>query len=73
MSKSINELKSEFKQIENELSDPQIHSDQLKYKQLSKKYTLLKELIDILSEYENLKNDLMVAIELSKQDDTFEN
>ncbi len=61
-------IKENFKKVEEELSNPDVFSDNKKYATLSKKYKELKPLVEKATEYENLIERQTEAKEIIKNE-----
>ncbi len=65
--KAISKLREEFKELENKLQDPDVISDNNKFKELSQKYAKLKKNISIIDEYENAQKEVEEYKEMLKE------
>ncbi|MCF7916638.1 MAG: peptide chain release factor 1 [Candidatus Omnitrophica bacterium] len=68
----LEKLKKEYSQIEQKLSLPDILNDRARYKKLAKRYSYLKDLVELIQKEENLKKEKtqlkeMVAEEEAEQ------
>ena len=61
---SYDEIELQYEDVERQLSDPEVISDQKKYKQLSQKYTELKSFVEMYREYRTLVQQKTDAEEL---------
>lgn len=61
---SYDEIELQYEDVERQLSDPEVISDQKKYKQLSQKYTELKSFVEMYREYCTLVQQKTDAEEL---------
>ena len=60
----LESLENRFKELEKLMSDPEIINDQETFKEYSKEYSSLKEIIEKYNEYKKVKEDLEDAREL---------
>ena len=68
---TIPALLSEYENLERELADPSIHSDQGKARQLGKRYAQLGPVIGGYRAYKSAEDDLVAARELAADDPAF--
>ncbi len=61
---SYEEIELQYEDVERQLSDPEVISDQSKYRELSQKYTELKEFVEQYREYKSLMQQETDAQEL---------
>ena len=61
---SYDEIELQYEDVERQLSDPEVISDQKKYKQLSQKYTGHKSFVEMYREYRTLVQQKIDAEEL---------
>lgn len=62
-------IEAKFEQLEKELSNPDIYSDQEKFKRVSKAHAEIKEVVDVYREHQRLSQELEDNRELAKDDD----
>lgn len=65
------ELVAEHEQLEKELADPSIHSDQGRARQLGRRYAQLGPIVAGYRAWRAAEDDLAAATELAKEDETF--
>jgi len=68
---TIPALLAEYEELERELADPSIHSDQGKARQLGKRYAQLGPVIGGYRAYKSAEDDLAAAKELAADDPSF--
>ncbi len=68
---TIPALLAEYENLERELADPSIHSDQGKARQLGKRYAQLGPVIGGYRAYKSAEDDLVAARELAADDTSF--
>ena len=68
---TIPALLAEYEELERELADPSIHSDQGKARQLGKRYAQLGPVIGGYRAYKAAEDDLAAAKELAADDPSF--
>ena len=68
---TIPALLAEYEDLERELADPSIHSDQGKARQLGKRYAQLGPVIGGYRAYKAAEDDLAAAKELAADDPSF--
>ena len=61
---SYDEIELQYEDVERQLADPEVISDQSKYKVLSQRYTELKEFVTLYREFKQLKSEELDAQEL---------
>ena len=61
---SFDEIELQFEDVERQLADPEVVSDQVKYKALSQKYTELKIFVDKYRVYKTLTNQRQEASDM---------
>jgi len=62
-------IKNRFRDLELQLSDPAVLSDQERYRKLSREYKQLKEIVEVYDNYHELLGNLETAHEMLKEDD----
>ncbi len=62
-------IKNRFRDLELQLSDPEVLSDQQRYRKLSREYKQLKEIVEVYDAYRELLGNLETAREMLKEDD----
>jgi peptide chain release factor 1 len=67
----VSKYLNEFESVEKQLSDPNVHTDQLKSKRLSRRYNELKQIKSVYTQLLSAQNDLKVAREFEKTDKSF--
>lgn len=65
------EALKEFQEIEVQLSDPAIHSDQNKAKKLGRRYASLGQIVGVYKVWKQLNDDRKTALELADEDPSF--
>lgn len=68
---NLDELLSEYTELELQLADPAVHADQNKARTLGKRYAALTPIVGTYRELDAVRNDLAAARELSAEDETF--
>ncbi|MDR2252183.1 MAG: PCRF domain-containing protein, partial [Endomicrobium sp.] len=63
-------LNDQFKEVEKQLGDSFIISNQEKYKELTKQYSYLRPIGEKYAQYSKLLNDIKDAEDLKKSDDS---
>ncbi|MDR1103904.1 MAG: PCRF domain-containing protein, partial [Endomicrobium sp.] len=63
-------LSNQFKEVEKQLGDSSIISNQGKYKELTKQYSCLRPIAEKYAQYSKLLNDIKDAEDLKKSDDS---
>ncbi|MDR1942698.1 MAG: peptide chain release factor 1 [Endomicrobium sp.] len=63
-------LSNQFKEVEKQLGDSSIISNQEKYKELTKQYSYLRPIAEKYAQYSKLLNDIKDAKDLKKSDDS---
>ena len=58
MFEKLEQVEKRFDQVGDQLQDPQLVSDQQKYRQLMKEYSDLKEIVEPFRSYRKVKNEL---------------
>lgn len=58
--KNLQELKDKYKQLETEIQDPAVLSDQKKYAEISREFGELKEIVEVINNLEKAEKDLSV-------------
>ncbi len=61
-------LENRYKELENLMSDPEIINDQAKFREYSKEYSSLKEIVEKYGEYKQVESDLEDARELLEEE-----
>ncbi|HFA50932.1 MAG TPA: peptide chain release factor 1 [Bacteroidetes bacterium] len=62
-------IKNTFLTLEEQMSDPDIISDQKRYREVGKEYTKLKAVVDVFEEYKTALANIKEAKEMSKDKD----
>jgi peptide chain release factor 1 len=71
MFEGVVDLAAELVDLENKLSDPKLHSDQNKARQVGRRFAELKPIVATWREYQQLVQDHEAAVELSMDDTSF--
>jgi peptide chain release factor 1 len=71
MFEQVEELVSEHAELETQMSDPEIHSDQDKARTIGRRYAELGPIVTAYQEWKRTGEDLATAKELSDEDSTF--
>lgn len=66
MLEKLEHLKNRYEDLELQLADPDVLSDQKKFKQVSKEYKDLKELVDAYHEYKDLLSNIQTNKDILK-------
>ena len=67
----LGEIAAEHAQLELQMSDPDLHSDQARARTVSKRYAELSPVVSAYQEYQSVVADLEAARELAAEDPTF--
>jgi peptide chain release factor 1 len=68
---NLDDLISEYADIEQALADPAVHADQQKARTLGKRYAQLRPIVETHRELRQTGEDLTAARELAQEDETF--
>jgi peptide chain release factor 1 len=68
---NLDDLISEYADIEQSLADPAVHADQQKARALGKRYALLRPIVETYRDLRQTDEDLTTARELAQEDETF--
>lgn len=68
---NLNNLVEEHAELEKQLADPSVHSDQAKARKLGRRYAELAVVVETARALDAARADLVAAAELSKEDDSF--
>jgi peptide chain release factor 1 len=68
---NLDDLISEYAEIEGRLSDPSVHADQVLARRLGKRYAELRPIVEAGRELASVEDDLATARELSGEDEAF--
>ncbi|MEU9021643.1 peptide chain release factor 1 [Actinomadura sp. NPDC048394] len=68
---NLDELISEYADIEGRLADPSVHADQALARRLGKRYAELRPIVETHRELATTEDDLATARELAGEDETF--
>ena len=71
MFEGVVDLAAELVDLEHQLSDPKLHSDQNKAKAVGKRFAELKPIVATWREYQQLVEDHQAALELANDDSSF--
>ena len=69
MIEKLEKIKERFEEVNRLLSDPEVISNQSKYRELSKEYSELQEIVKLYDEFLNAKNQLKEAQEILRSSD----
>jgi peptide chain release factor 1 len=69
MQKQINQIKSKFSELEKQLSDPQVLNSPEKMKTLGGEHSELREIMDVIGEYEKMKSAIEEAKKTAEDSD----
>lgn len=61
MLEKLGEVEAHFKHLEEQMSDPEIHSDMARFSKINKEYKDLKEIMAVFGEYKNVTANLESA------------
>jgi peptide chain release factor 1 len=67
----LDELLSEYSELEQRLADPEVHADQAHARKLGRRYAELTPVIRVMRELEQTRDDLTTARELAAEDPAF--
>ncbi len=68
--KKINELKTKFKELEEQMKNPNVFNDNQKLKSISKEYTEIKKILENIDKLNDLNKQLIDCEEVLKSEDT---
>ncbi|KAB2345933.1 peptide chain release factor 1 [Actinomadura rudentiformis] len=68
---NLDDLISEYADIEGRLADPAVHADQALARRLGKRYAALRPIVETYRELGSTEDDLATARELAGEDETF--
>jgi peptide chain release factor 1 len=68
---NLDDLISEYTDIEQRLADPAVHADQYRARTLGKRYAELRPIVEIYRELRQTDDDLTTARELGEEDEAF--
>jgi peptide chain release factor 1 len=68
---NLDDLISEYADIEQALADPAVHADQQKARTLGKRYAHLRPIVETFRDLRQTDEDLATARELAEEDETF--
>jgi peptide chain release factor 1 len=64
-------LRTEYAEVERELSDPEVHNDQARARRLGRRFAQLAPLVATADELDTARDDLLTARELAGEDESF--
>lgn len=62
---------AEFRELEKQLADPELHSDPAQARKVGRRYASLRPIVESVSRYETLTADREAAVELAADDPSF--
>lgn len=65
----LDSLKDQYKNLEEQMSDPEVITDMTRYARISKEYKDLKKIVVVYDEYKELMGNIETAREMAKEDD----
>jgi len=71
MFEAVNGLVAEHADIEKQLADPTVHSDQNRARRLNQRYAELSAIVTAWQEWQQLGDDIEAARELAREDESF--
>ncbi len=71
MFEAVNGLVAEHADIETQLADPAVHSDQNRARKLNQRYAELTAIVSAWQEWQQLGDDIEAAQELAREDESF--
>jgi peptide chain release factor 1 len=71
MFESVNSLLAEHDQLQEQLADPDLHSDPVRSKRVNRRYAELSRIAAAYHQWKQLEDDLAAARELVAEDETF--
>ena len=71
MFESVQQLLTEFEELEGQLADPELHSDPVKSKKVNRRYAELSRIVAAYRDWRTLTDDLAAAIEMADDDESF--
>ncbi|HEY2556702.1 MAG TPA: peptide chain release factor 1 [Diaminobutyricibacter sp.] len=71
MFESVNSLLAEHDQLQEQLADPDLHSDPVRSKRVNRRYAELSRIVAAYHQWKQLEDDLAAARELATEDEAF--
>ncbi len=71
MFESVQQLLTEFEELEGQLADPELHSDPVKSKKVNRRYAELSRIVAAYRDWRTLTDDLAAASEMADDDESF--
>ena len=71
MFESVNSLIAEHDGLQEQLADPELHSDPVRSKKVNRRYAELSRIVAAYREWKQIEDDLAAARELAEEDDAF--
>src|SRR4051794_27096462 len=71
MFEAVQTLKAEYAELERQMSDPELHSDQANARRVGKRYAALAPVVRTYAEWQQTGDDIEAAKELAAEDPTF--
>jgi peptide chain release factor 1 len=71
MFESVNGLLAEHDDLQEQLADPDLHSDPVRSKRVNRRYAELSRIVAAYHQWKQLEDDLAAARELAAEDETF--
>lgn len=68
---AVEPLLAEYQELEKQLSDPALHGDQAKARQVGRRYAELRQVVQAAEDLRTLEEDLAAAQELAAEDSSF--
>ncbi|MQA06890.1 MAG: peptide chain release factor 1 [Streptosporangiales bacterium] len=67
----VDELATEYTELERQLAEPEVHSDQARARELGRRYAELGRILQVYREWQDTDSDLQAAVELAAEDSSF--
>lgn len=71
MFESVNGLLAEHDDLQEQLADPDLHSDPVRSKRVNRRYAELSRIVAAYNQWKQIEDDLAAARELAAEDETF--
>jgi peptide chain release factor 1 len=65
----LDSLKDRYKNLEEQMADPEVIMDMDRYTKIGKEYKSLKKIVVVYDEYKELMGNIETAREMAKEDD----
>ena len=71
MFESVKNLLAEHAELQEQLADPELHSNPARSKKVNRRYAELSRIVDAYTRWQQLEDDLAAATEMSAEDEAF--